>query len=73
MRLKASIEMGDHIAQLEWQFSRLAGMSLIIEEQIKVAILLSSLSEQREYAPTIASVDTIHGEIVAWSYVARIF
>lgn len=61
--LKDNIQMGDHIAWIKSQFFRLAVMSSKIEEQRKVAILLSSLSERQRSAYTIVSVKTIQDEM----------
>lgn len=43
-KLKVNEQMVDHIAHLESQFSRLATMGSKIEEQMRVTVLLSSLS-----------------------------
>lgn len=51
-KVKFGDQMGDHVAQLECQFSRLAAVGSTVEEQMKVQILLSSLSETTYCAPT---------------------
>lgn len=59
IRMKGNVEMNNHVAQLKSQFSKLAAIGSVIEKQMKVAIFLSTMSEQRECALTIASVYTI--------------
>lgn len=40
---------------------------------MKVAILISSLTEGEEYAPVIASVNAVQEQTASWEYVAIVF
>lgn len=48
MKQKVNREMGDYILQRVSQFSRLATVGSVLEEQTNIALSLSSLSEWRE-------------------------
>lgn len=58
---------------LELQFSRLATMGYIMEEQMRVTVLISSFPMTNEYSAVAASVSTNMEEDVTWSYVKMIF
>lgn len=73
MILKKSSNMRDHIAILESQFSRLATMGSNLEESLKVAILLSSLSELMEYNAVTVSINALAESTTTWNYVYLIF
>lgn len=73
IRLRSNNEMVDHVTQLKSQLLRLAAMGSVIEERMKIAVLLSALNNQRERSPTIGSVHMIQHEMATWSYVINIF
>lgn len=73
MKLKGNDEMGDHLAQLDFQFSNHPAMGSKVEEQMKEAILLSSPSKPHEFTHTVASVHTIWEKTSKWSYATDIF
>lgn len=52
-------EMEHHVALLESKFSGLIAMEIIVEESMRVAILLVSLSSFTGLAPFIASISTV--------------
>lgn len=72
MKMKGNVEIGDHVAQLESQISRLATMVSVLEEKMKVILLLSSLRERSECIRIISFVYTIQEEIATWSYVTKV-
>lgn len=51
--------MGYHVVSIESRFYRMASEASTIKESMKMAILLSSLSESTVYVAVIASVNTI--------------
>lgn len=55
--------MGDHVSTMESHFARLSTMGTHLEEGLKVAILLFSLSGWYGFAPKMASVHTLHDSI----------
>lgn len=72
-KLQRKVDMGNHVLLLESRFSRLATIGSVMEEQMKVAILISSISMSTEYIAVIASVCTIREEKETWEYVSMIF
>lgn len=73
MKMSGDVEGSDHVAQLEVRYSRLVAMGSLIGKQMKVTILLSELSEQREIVPAIASILVIHNKLCTVSYVTSRF
>lgn len=65
--------MRHHVAHTESQFFRLAAMGSGFKESLKVAILLSSVSNHEELVPTSASINTLKEETATWEYVKSIF
>lgn len=65
--------MADQVAQLKSQFAKLMAMGSTFEEDIKVAILLSSLAGHNIYAHLIASVNTLPKNSTTLEYVITIF
>lgn len=65
--------MGDHVSTLKARFRRLSSTGSSISESMKIALLLSSLSNLPEYRPVIASVNSLQTEIAKWNHVFTIF
>lgn len=72
MRLKRKEEMSDHIAQLESKFVRLDKMWSIIDENMKVSILILSQAGQRQSASTVAATNTVSDDMTVWNRVSMI-
>lgn len=72
-RLRKEADMGDHVRQMESQFSRLAATGSNIEESKHVAIFISYFADLKEYTPTIASINIMPENGVTWNYVSMIF
>lgn len=58
---------------MEAQFSKLASMESNISESLKVALLISSLSNMSEYGPMIASFNTLSKEVTTWNHFSMLF
>lgn len=71
-KYRGTTDRGDHVVRLVSKFSRLEAMGSPIEESIKVANLLFSLADQKEFAPIVAFVYTLREEMATWSYITRI-
>lgn len=69
MNLGTDTEMGDHVSLMESQFARLASMGSMIDEEMRVAILLTSIGNRPEYAPMMASINTLQDSVTTWNYV----
>lgn len=65
--------MGDRLAMLETQSTRLANVVSMIEKQIKVAILIRSLSQLTEDAAVISSIGAPRKERATCNYVTTVF
>lgn len=59
MRFERGEEMSNNIAKLDSKFARLATMGSMVDEQMKVVILISSLAGRRQYYSTVVSVTTM--------------
>lgn len=47
-------------------------MGYSVEDPMLVVILLSSLNGCEQYAPIMASVNTVDEEVATWKYVGRL-
>lgn len=72
IKLKCNVQIGDHMAHTESRSSRLDAMRFEIEEQIKVAVLVSFLCKRQECAHTVASVHIIQNKMAKWLYLINI-
>lgn len=59
VKLKEGIDMGDHVTVLQFQVNRLEGVKLPLPELMKVAALISSLSEICEYSTVVRSMSAL--------------
>lgn len=58
--------MGNHVSLLESQFITLASMESVIEEQINIAILITSLSYSYIYSAAVALVSPLSDWDATW-------
>lgn len=72
-RLKQRENVSDHVPKLESQFSRLAGIDTVVEEKMKVAMLVVSLTDCAEEALAIASVHTVQQQLETWEHTIIMF
>lgn len=73
VRFKQGTNMSDHDTCLEYQFLRLRPVGSIVEDTMKVSIIISLFTEWNKYPSVGACVNTMQKEIVARNYVATVF
>lgn len=56
--------VGSHIVHLESHYSKLDATRMEVEDEVKIAILISSLSNRSEYFAIIASLSTDQKDMV---------
>lgn len=66
-------EIDYHVVILESQFSSLVAMTTTVEESMKIATIVTSLSNFTNIAPIVTSVSTIQESMITWDYVTMLF
>ena len=62
-------DMSDYVDSFESIFERLDGMEAAVSEDMQVAILLASLTSNKEYDNTVAALKTLSRENLTWDAV----
>lgn len=73
IKLKREEQMGDHIASMETKFLRLASKNDPVSVSMRVALLVSSLSDLPKCIAITASTSTMNGNEASCSYVSKTF
>lgn len=66
-------DTGDHVSTLEARFCILASMGSSISESMKIALLLSAMSNLLECRPIISSLNSLQREMATFNHVSMIF
>ena len=69
-RYKPGTDMSDHVAELESDVNRLAAMNCVINEDLQVAILITSVSEVSSFSSTVAAIKTMRSSDATWAYIS---
>lgn len=69
IKLLENIDMGYYILLLESQGSSLASTGSNNEKQMKIGIVISSLSQNTKYAAVITAINTLNEEGATCNYV----
>ena len=68
-KLRPNQSIGDHISEFESLLYQLQKMETKIDDQMKVALLLVSISNHKGFESIIAAIKTMRSEDATWNYV----